>query len=76
MNYNNQSQANSNYFQNLNAISGMKELSDEAAATCSGGASITLFENDNFKGDATVRDKNDRNLKFGIFKASMIKLRL
>lgn len=33
----NQSQINSSYFQNLDNISGMKELSDEAAATCSGG---------------------------------------
>jgi hypothetical protein len=38
----NKSQANSNYFQNLDAISGMKELSDEAAATCSGGAAESV----------------------------------
>jgi len=37
MKHTNQSQANSSYFQNLDAISGMKELSDEAAAICSGG---------------------------------------
>jgi hypothetical protein len=38
----NKSQTNSSYFQNLDAISGMKELSDEAAATCSGGKAVNL----------------------------------
>jgi hypothetical protein len=37
MNSNNQFQNDRKYFQNLDAISGMKELSDEMAATSSGG---------------------------------------
>jgi hypothetical protein len=42
MKHTNQSQTNSSYFQNLDAISGMKELSDEAAATCSGGDAVPI----------------------------------
>ena len=49
MKHTNQSQTKSSYFQNLDAISGMKEISDEAAATCSGGGAqtITLYDGDN-----------------------------
>lgn len=69
MNLTTQKQTSKAPFQNLDAISGLKEISDGAAATCSGGGgSITLFEDDKFKGDATVRDENDRNLKNGPFK--------
>jgi hypothetical protein len=55
------------YFQNLEVIPTVQELDDEAAATCSGGASITLYEHVNFAGDAkTFRDSED-NIDDDIF---------
>lgn len=56
----NQSQTNSNYFQNLDAIPGMKELSDGVAAICSGGADITLYKDADFKGENLELNGNDR----------------
>jgi hypothetical protein len=52
MNSNNQSQNRLEYFQNLGALSGIQELSDGAAATCSGGTDIILYDNDNFSGSS------------------------
>jgi hypothetical protein len=39
-------------FQNLKAISTLKVLEDEAAATCSGGADVELFVDANFQGES------------------------
>jgi hypothetical protein len=47
MNSNNQSQNRLEYFQNLGALSGIQELSDGAAAICSGGLEpVTLYDID------------------------------
>jgi hypothetical protein len=49
MNFANQTKVNSAYFQNMNAIAEIEEISDEAAATYSGGArSITLYDGPSF----------------------------
>jgi Beta/Gamma crystallin len=70
MNFTSQTQTRKAPFQNLDAVSALKELPDEAAATCGGGASITLFDNDNYNVDNgyTIRNESDRDLRTGIFK--------
>ncbi len=62
MNSDNQSQNRSEYFQNLVTIPGVKELSDGAAATCSGGEAITLYKDANFKGDKLDLDGDDKDI--------------
>jgi hypothetical protein len=66
---------NNKYFQNLEAISALNALEDEAAATCSGGADLELYEDANFGGQR--RDINVGQVSYlGFFndKTSSIKI--
>jgi hypothetical protein len=49
MSFTTQTQMSKSPFQNLDAVSALKELSDVAAASCSGGSdqTITLYDGDN-----------------------------
>lgn len=50
---------NTKAWQNLEAISSLNILEDEAAATCGGGADIEIFVDANFQGES--RGFNDSN---------------
>ena len=67
MNFNDRTKTGDTPFQNLDAVSALKEISDGSAAIYSGGSAITLFQDDNFKGKATVRSESDRDLRVGPF---------
>lgn len=43
------------YFNQLDATLALEELNDEVAATCSGGAAVTLYENGRFNQDKDGR---------------------
>ncbi len=53
MNFNKQTKTGDTPFQNLDAVSALKEISDEAAAVCNGGIeAVTLYDKD-FRVDPT-----------------------
>jgi hypothetical protein len=70
--FTNQPQTNPEYFQNLSAITDLKELPDETAATCSGG-SLKLYDTADFKGLLGTYPLDSRSSQIlGINKASSI----
>jgi Beta/Gamma crystallin len=78
MNFTTKLHTNQNNFQNLDTIPGIKEVSDEAAATCSGGNdAITLFNGGNFNGSSVGVNNDIGNLRDLDFndKTSSIKIR-
>lgn len=60
------------YFNQLDATLAVKEISDEAASTCSGGlAPVSLYANEDYEGEEFKVYENDDNLdnrKFGVGK--------
>jgi hypothetical protein len=53
MNFNKQANTGNTPFQNLDTVTTLKEISDGAAATCSGGSDpdVILYDKAGFKGD-------------------------
>ncbi len=65
MKFTDRSQTHSKYFQNLDNIARVKELSDEAAATCCGGAKVILYDRGDLTGNNNDNDPNNNFCEIG-----------